>query len=442
MEQKLLVEKLVAGGVSLARNDDGKVIFLTGGYPGELIRARRLNTKRDFELWEPVEILKESPFRRRKLCGSFPSCGGCDWQDLEYQEQLKWKKIIVEEQFRRIAKIEVVIPDVVPSREKHYRNKMEYVAFHSSGELNLGLKRKASDRPVQLDGCVLGNVPFEDLRKRFQRLLNEHSVKPYNTKTKTGNLKHVILRKSSRDEIMAILITKKSEFLELRPIEKRIKSEIPQVNSLIHVHNSRDDVNLRGPYRVLYGEPVLTEEIDGILYQIPPTSFFQVNTWIARKILHYVSGVLSERKHSNLLDLFSGVGLFSLYLAESFESVLAVENSAVSVKAFESNARINQLENVRVLKENVASFLKKAHGKYDVVFIDPPRSGVGKPITMITRLKPSILVYISCNPTTLARDISYLMRSGFRIEDIRAFDMFPQTHHLETIVILKHPLSL
>jgi len=440
MVQTFTVEKLVAGGLSLARTQEGKIVFIIGGYPGEQIEAVRINRKRDFELWKPTEILKSSPYRRERLCESFPRCGGCDWQDLMYDQQLKWKAKIIQEQFKRLAKIDIPLPEVVPSKEMHYRNKVEYVAFNTPNGIKLGFKEKASVKPVEPQGCVIGDIVFEDLRIKIQRVLNEFRLKAYDPEKGTGNLKHLVLRKSSSGENMAILIGKKSEFPELKTITNLLKQKLPQIDSFVYVHNSRDNINLRGPYRVLYGEGVLTEKIDDILYQVPPTSFFQVNTFIAREILHYIAETIEFEKRESLLDLFAGVGFFSVFFGKAFDRITAVESSGVSVKALEANARINRLNNIEVIKEDALNYVRKNKGKhqYEVILLDPPRSGMGKTISLLKSFKPKLIIYVSCDPATLARDTRYLMESNVEITRVKGFDMFPLTHHVETVALFRN----
>ncbi|OAA31352.1 hypothetical protein AT15_07595 [Kosmotoga arenicorallina S304] len=438
MSRIFTIEKLVAGGFSLARTREGKIAFITGGYSGEVVEAVQVTRKKDFELWKPLKILKKSPYRRKKLCGTFPQCGGCDWQDLEYSQQLEWKARIIQEQFKRIAKIDIPLPELVPSKETHYRNKMEYVAFNSKNGIKLGFKEKASSKATEPENCVIGDRSFESLRIKIQHLLNDFKIKAYDPLKGTGSLKHLVLRRSSAGEIMAILVGKKADFPQLNSLAVLFKENLPLIDSLVYVHNSIDSVNLRGPYKVLYGEGILTEEIDGVLYQVPPTSFFQVNGFITREILHYIASILNSENSGSLLDLFAGVGFFSLYFGNTFESVTAVESSGVSIKALESNARINRINNIEIVKEDAMNYVRNTRDnqQYEVVILDPPRTGMGKAVTFLRRFKPKLITYVSCNPSTLARDAGYLKETGFDIISIKAFDMFPQTHHVETVVLM------
>lgn len=431
------IEKLVAGGYSLARNGEGKVVFLTRGYPGELVRAEKIRTSKGLSLWKTMEIIESSPERCSASCDSFPECGGCDWQDLEYKSQLKWKAEIIEEQFRRIGKIQLTdTPQVVPSPPHHYRSRLEYLAFNKDGKIKLGFYKKLSNTPVVSDGCILGLKPFEDIKKSFESIFTELKFPVYNWKNKKGFLKHLVLRGNKDNEIMAIVVTKKDNPEKISKLKNMVKEWIPEVKSLVNVLNSNDNIVLRGPHRILFGEDVLTEQIDWFTYQVPPTSFFQNNIFVTEKLLDYVKRIINPDQNETLLDLYCGVGTFSIFMSPYFKNVTSVESVKTSTNALKANCNINDLHNIKIVNSTSEDYILNLQNKFDKVILDPPRGGMGKAVSHLPKTGAKEIIYVSCNPATLARDVNYLLKEGYTLESVKGFDMFPQTQHVETVALL------
>lgn len=435
----VVVEKIVNGGYGFARYDN-KIYMIEHAYPGEFVRIKVKGNKKDVYFAEVVDYLEKSSYRNRPVCPHFQECGGCQLLDLDYNEQLQIKTGIVKEQIRRIGKLDdELVFDAIGSDEIiHYRSKMEFAFSYNKGELKVGLKKRNSNEIVDIKKCLIAPKEFNKIISETKKIFEALNLKIYNPKSRRGEFKHLILRKSfSKNEIMSIFITKTEYITNYKNFKKIIKEKIKS-DSIIHVMNSSDSVVLRGPYKTLKGEGVIKEEFDGFEYQIPPTAFFQNNYSVTKKILEeFVKTVKEEKISGHLLDLYSGVGLFSIYLAPLFKYVTGVENNGVSVKAAHSNANINNIKNVSFVKADVGEFIKEYDKKVDLLIVDPPRSGLGKEIlTKILQLKPKNIFYLSCDPTTLARDLSKLKES-YKIEFIKPFDMFPNTFHIENFAFLK-----
>lgn len=439
--EELKVEKLVAGGYALARKSDGKVVFLEGGYPGEVVLAEAVKGKRDFQMMKVKKVLSVSQSRRPPLCKNFPECGGCDWQTLEYAQQLHWKKEIVKEQFLRIGKLELAELNILPSpRETKYRDKMEFVAFQGRDGLSLGLYGRGGTTPVECTGCVLGLEGFERARVVIEEILRKTPIKPYDRHSGRGDLKHLVLRGNGED-LLAILITKGERLPFKEYLTESVRKRLKNVKSLVHLVNSNDKVVLRGVSRNLFGEGVLNRELHWGQFEIPPTAFFQTNGPVTEKILTYLAGELNLQEDDSLLDLYAGVGTFSLSLGKKVSRVVAVESNPVSVKAFKANANLNDMFSARVVERDAIEFLKGEMDKFTTIILDPPRAGVGKDILLLEKFQPSKIAYISCDPTTLARDTASLKEAGFSLRSLKAFDMFPQTWHVETVALLSREES-
>ncbi len=407
--------------------------------------TRRSSKKKKSLIYaKPVSRKLTASFRNAPLCKVYEKCGGCDWLDVEYEKQLEFKKSIVAEQFERIAKIDIsnVIEDVVPSPEKYaMRNKMEYEITFENGKVFIGLKERHSRNIVPTLGCKIVPQEFEKIRKQAELLLNSwEDINIYDRSSKKGSLKHMVIRKAFKEgNLMVIFVTHTDQFKIGKKIAHELRQKFPQITSVIHVKNNNDKIVLRGPYKTLYGDGVLYETVEWAKYHIPPTSFFQVNTPILKSLLGKVKEILEPEKDQSLLDLYGGSGLFSVYLAPLFSKVKTVESSKVSSRIVAKNASVNEVTNITSVESDVEEFLRVESGKYDSIIVDPPKSGLNKKvIDHLLRLNPEKLVYISCDPSTLARDTAIFTGKGYEIKKVIPFDMFPHTYHVETVVLMTH----
>ncbi len=434
--QEVTIEKMVNGGYGLGRLPEGKAVFVEGAYPGEKVLVRLTRVKKDFSFARTVTVLEPSPKRVKPSCPHFGSCGGCQWMDIDYKEQLVYKKAILEDTLKRVGKIKETVLPVVPSeRISGYRGKME---FSLSKDRYLGLKMRYSHKIVKIKRCEISPEVFNDILRNLKKLLDAFEVSIYDFERKKGVLKHVVLRYAvSTNQTMVIFVTKTESFQEGKEIARKLRSVVPGITSIIHVMNSKDSVVLRGPYRTLWGEGIILEKFDWEEFQIPPTAFFQNNYWITRKILDHVYEELNLEGNETVLDLYSGIGTFSIRVAKGAGKVIAVESSRVSVKAGKSNANINRVQNVAFVEADVENFLTSVSERIDKVILDPPREGAGiKVMRRLLDIRPTRIVYVSCEPSTLARDLKVLVEEGYSIEKIQPFDMFPHTFHIETVVTL------
>ena len=434
--EELKIEKLIAGGYSLARTREGKVALLDGGYPGEVVLASRSEGKNDFHLMKTERIVTPSNARRERLCTSFPVCGGCDWQTLEYSQQLHWKREIIREQFSRVGKIKVDDFEIVPSpKEVNYRLKMEFVCYQGKKGLSLGLYRRNSKFPVNCRNCVLGLRNFEKTRAVFEDILRKTSLRPYNRANGKGELKHLILR-GNRSQVMAILVTKGERLPDEDHIVYSVKKRLSEVSTLVHIMNSNDRVVMRGVSRTLFGEGILEQDLSAKRFEVPPVAFFQNNLEVTELIVQHIVNEMGKSVGNSLLDLYSGIGTFSITIGNQMKKVTSVESNPVSVKALKANANLNGMFGIDLVMSDVIDYLKSNERQFSTVILDPPRAGVGEGIKLLEKARPSRIFYVSCDPATLARDVAKLMEAGFEISSMKAFDMFPQTWHVETVVLM------
>jgi len=440
-EQELFtvyIERFAYGGYGIGKLPGGKLVFVEGTYPGDLAEVEITQEKSDVAFARLKNLLEKSQYRRAPKCKYFGICGGCQMMDVKYENQLDLKTQMVKEQLRRIAKIEIEVNPTIPSDlEFGYRNKMEFAFSYNNGVV-LGLKMRNSNRIVPINECPISPSSFNKALEVVPEIVEMSKARIYNPKIGTGTLKHLVMRYShSNNQTMAIFVTKTERFEEGKFIRSELLRKAPQINSIIHVMNSSDNIVLRGPYKTLYGSGVLDVEMDYEKFQVPPTAFFQNNYHVASKMVEYVTKQLDLKGSERVLDLYAGVGTFTMRLAMLSKYVTAVESSHISGKAGKANANINNLRNVKYEEANVEEYVKAFDDEADVIVLDPPRGGAGKGVCEeILRIGPEKIAYISCDPSTLARDLAILSEK-YKIVAVQPFDMFPQTYHVETVVLME-----
>ncbi|MGB4752592.1 MAG: 23S rRNA (uracil(1939)-C(5))-methyltransferase RlmD [Fervidobacterium sp.] len=432
------IERIAYGGYGIGKLPGGKLIFVEGAYPSELVNVQITEEKKDIAFGKVSQLLEKAKYRRSPKCKYFGVCGGCHIMDVEYPKQLEFKRDMVKDQLRRIGKMDVEVNPVIPSdMEYEYRNKIEFTFGYDRGELKLGLNKRGTNEIVNIDQCPISPTSFNRILKEMPEIIKMSNVKIYNPNSKAGTMKHLVLRYSnSNNQTMVILVTKTEKFQEAGYIRSELLKRVPQVNSIIHVMNSSDEIVLRGPYETLYGSGILEMEMDYEKFQIPPTAFFQNNFNVAAKMVEYMTKGLELTGSETVLDLYAGVGTFTMRLAMLSKYVTAIESSHIAVKAGRANANINGVRNVRYEEADVDEFLNAFQGRADVVVADPPRAGLDKKVcNEILKLAPQKIAYVSCDPATLARDLA-MLKEKYEILSVQPFDMFPQTYHVENVVLL------
>lgn len=428
--------------------EEEQYVTVKNGIPGQKIRFMINKFKRGNAEGRLLEVLEKSPLETREpVCSIFPACGGCMYQTMPYEEQVKMKEGQIRRIMDPVVKGEYVFEGVKHSpKEFHYRNKMEF-SFgdeFKDGPLSLGLHKKGSTYDVLTAGdCQLVH---EDMDKILLCVLNyfkERNVSYYKKMQHVGYLRHLLLRRGdTTGEILVNLVTTTQEEYDLTPlVEELLALELEgKIVGILHILNdSLSDVVKSDETRILYGQDFFYEKLLGLEFKITPFSFFQPNSKGAEVLYETVREYIGDIDNQVVFDLFSGTGTIGQVLAPVAKKVIGVEIIEEAVEAAKENAVRNGLSNCRFIAGDVFKVLDEIEEKPDVIVLDPPRDGIHpKALPKILNYGMDKIVYISCKMTSLARDLEMMQLAGYRVEKMTAVDQFCETVHVETVVLLSH----
>ncbi len=399
------IEKLVAGGDGLGRLPDGRAIFVPFVLPGELVHIKLVEEKKRYARGLPIEIIQASPQRITPRCIHFGECGGCQYQHLAYQEQLTLKQELIVEQFQRIAGIEnPPIQAVVPAPEPwNYRN---YIQFHLTQVGELGFVHADAEHILVIEEC---HLPMSEINSLWPQL----DMGPNSGIYRLG------IRQDSYENQMLILEGEGASAPEF------------SVDFPVSAVYTPPEANLT----VLAGDDHLVFTLLGRHFQVSARSFFQVNTAVAQKMVSYLMDNLHLTKKTRVVELYAGVGLFSAFIAPQVGHLTAVESSGSA--CFDFAVNLDEFDNVDLYEAEAEQVMPTIDFPVDLLVMDPPRAGLAPTVhDALAKLLPAQIVYISCDPATLARDVKRILAHGYRLESIIPFDMFPHTAHVESIVMM------
>lgn len=422
---------------------EGRVVFVPEAIPGDRVKIRLVHLKKRLGYGELVEILEASSDRRAQSCPHAPECGGCQLQHMEYGAQLRWKRQQVVDAMERIGGLDLeVLPTVGMNIPYHYRNKAQLPLGQADSGLVMGFFRKGSHDIVDMETCEIQHPLITKLALVLKRTVQELGIEPYDEINHTGVLRHAVIRVSfSRDQLMLILVTRTSDLPKQNEFLTRLREAVPELVSVAHnVNPDVTNVILGRDTRVIWGESYLMDSIGHLDYAISPGSFFQVNPVQTKVLYDLVREAMQLNGSETVLDLYCGAGTIGLYLAADAREIIGVETFAAAVEDARYNARLNGIDRATFYvgrAEDVLPELVKEHGKVDGVILDPPRKGCD-PSLLETLATAQIrkICYVSCNPSTLARDLSYLKKNGYVPGPVQPVDMFPWTRHVECVILM------
>ena len=440
-KMQLKIEKLSTDGKGIARTDNG-IVFVSGALPDEIAEVEIVTRKREYSVAKAVSIVEPSKYRTNPVCPYFLNttsrfqCGGCQIQHSMYPYQLEVKAGFIEESLLRIGKIQLddkVICKASP-KEWYYRNKASFPVKNIDGKIRLGFYAMSSHELVIINSC---KIIHEELNSAFcmvKENVNRLGLSAYNEKLHSGALRHVILRTNGNEVLVSFVINGKITTKQRNNIISFAK-DMPHATFTINENPKRGNVIFGGFTEIISGCGYIETKMKQHTLRYDTTSFFQVNTEQTENIYEYACSFIPE--NSKILELYCGIGAITVKLAEKVSRVTAVEEWKEAVDAMKINLSINKITNVIPARSDAESFISSDETMYDAVVLDPPRSGCGDRVisNIISKSIPRV-VYISCNAATLARDLKEFMDCGYIINNIRAFDMFPQTSHVECCCIL------
>ena len=456
-EIKLDIESLAFGGKGVARKDNF-VVFVNNTLPGQKVRALVYKKLRGYAEARLLEILRESPHAVDSLCRHFPVCGGCSTQNLNYKEQVNQKKKQVEDLYIRQAGIDdfTVNKVIAADKQYNYRNKMEFSfsnrrwiiegekeVSESNFALGLHIPRRY-DKIIDINECHIQEKLCNNILNLVRTEALNNNLKPYDNKTNNGYLRHLVLRFGyNTGELMVNLVTSYENTKLLEPIIKALLNQFPDITSIVNnINTRRADVAYGESEIILHGAPTIREKLDDITFEISANSFFQTNTEQAEKLFQVVQDNAGLTGKEIVFDLFCGTGSIGLFLARFAKKIYGFDVIKSAIEDATRNAVVNGIENTKFQKVNLETYFKKGRNldNYpipDLLILDPPRSGIHKNLVKsLPKFGSRRIVYVSCNPTTQARDIIQLIHWGWNLKSMSLVDMFPHTPHIETVALL------
>lgn len=419
---------------------NGYTTFVKGALTGEKAKIKIVKANKDYGYGKLLEIVSPSADREEPICHQFGRCGGCNLQHLNYEAQLKHKLEMVKSTLKKQLGYEPFIDEIIGMGiPYYYRNKAQYPV--RNGKIGFYLDR--SHDLIENDVCYIQNELTDKLAKVAFQVLMNNGITSYDERTGKGTLRHIITRVGvNTDETMLILVTNGNKLRNQEKIIQEIVNIYPGITSIIqNINKDNTNVILGDECVTLYGQDFIIDRLDNYKFKISPLSFYQVNP-LQTEILYHTAKEFAELTGEEaIFDLYCGIGTISIFMADSCKKVYGVEVVPQAIDNAKENAEMNEIRNTEFFVGEVEEVLPKLYQKEikpDVIFVDPPRKGCDNTTleTMIN-LKPQKLIYISCNPATLARDLKTLTDACFEIDKIKLVDMFPQTNHVETVVSLR-----
>jgi len=414
---KLTIEKLIYGGYGLARTDY-KVVFVRGGVPGEQVDVEIAEEKKSFDIAYINNILEPSKHRVDPQCEYFGKCGGCQWQNIDYQYQLKAKEQILKESIQKIAGInDFEIEPIVRSQNIYsYRNRVTLHLDTVNGKHILGFKEEKSHKLVSIEHCPISSDNISKLVQKISKIITGYDANklPFDK---------IFITDIGKIPALSLSPKKNSSASEANNFFYNLKERMQGIDISI---DNKDEKSFE--FKVL-----------GLKFISSPSVFAQANSIINEHLIKTLIKWADLKKNENVMDLYCGYGNFSLNIARKVKQVLSIDNNKKAIKFAIKNAKLNSIKNCIFEDWDVKKYLQRHKPKenQDLVILDPPRTGAKEIIKSIISINPKKILYVSCNPTTLARDLKDLIKAGYNLKKIQPFDMFPQTYHIESISLLE-----
>ena len=445
-------------GKSVAKHD-GMVIFLEGGVPGDICDITVFKRRKKF--WEARidKIHTYSARRTKPKCEHFGTCGGCKWQNMKYQSQLDFKQTQVLNNLKRIGGIELSPnQDILGSENQYfYRNKLEYTFSNKrwltldeiqSGEKIIDKNALGFHVPgmfnkvIDINNCYLQKEPSNTIRLSVKQFADENKLTYFDIQNHTGLLRNLMIRTSSTNDLMVLIQFYEDDKKSIKLLMEHIRTSFPEITSLLYIINQKANNTIYDQDVICYnGKDHIVEEMDGLFFKVGAKSFFQTNSEQAKILYQKIKELAFITKDDLVYDLYTGTGTIAQFIAKQAKHVVGLESVPEAIEAAKENAKNNNIDNcsffVGDMKKSFTDEFIRKNGTPDIIITDPPRDGMHKKVVeQILKIGAKRIVYISCNSSTQARDLA-LMDSMYKVTHIQPLDMFPQTHHVENILVLE-----
>ena len=423
---------------------DGFTVFVHGALPGEKVSVKLFQVKKSYASGRILNILEESPQRVKPQCAFYEKCGGCQLQHLNYEGQLNVKRQQVKDAIERIGHITgcEVLPVLGMENPWHYRNKMQFPAAKTEGKIQIGCYAALTHNVINIDDCLIQKQANNKIMQVVRQWMQQFNISAYDETTGKGVVRHVMGRAGAKTcEVMAVIVTACYDIPHAGELVTMLKTEVDGLKSIVqNINKKRTNIIMGAKNRVLYGKSTIKDRLGNLKFNISPLSFFQVNSAQTEKLYATALDFAALSGKETVIDCYCGTGTISLYLAQKARKVYGIEIVEPAIKDANENVKANNIANAEFICGDAAvemPALLKSGVKPDTVLLDPPRAGCDKKVlAAIAGVKPEKIVYVSCNPASLARDMAFLTENGYKAVKAQPVDMFPMTSHIETVCLL------
>lgn len=468
-EYTVKIEKLATLGVGISKVD-GQVVFIENTCPGDIAKIRITKINKNFAYANITEIIEPSTHRTKPICPMYKICGSCQMAFIDYNYQLKLKKQIVEDSIRKIGGLNIEINDVIPSPKiTNYRQKIQYPVSQTKNSKRIiaGYFKPQSHEITNIKYCPVQPLICDNIIEFIREKAPEYGISGYDEKFYTGDLRHIVIRGSEYSEkfLVTLVINKvislqggqKSDVVlpskfnvneiatpptrnekKFLTFAQAIFENFDEISGVcLNFNNKKTNVILGEKTKCIIGEDFVEEKILDKIFKIGANTFFQVNPKSAENIFKYVKKEISKFDNPTILDAYAGIATFGIVVSDISKSVVSVESNKDSIKKAKEVIKANNITNVEVYSQDTTKYLKSIKKNFDITILDPPRKGCTKEsLDETLKHTKKEIIYVSCNPATLARDLKYLTEKGCKVESIQPFDMFCHTYHVENVAIV------
>lgn len=418
-------------------------IFIQGAIKGEKVEVKILKVLKNFGYGKIVRIITSSEYRTPSDCNSFPKCGGCTLRHISYKQTLAIKKATVENCLYKALHREIKVNDVIGMKVPlNYRNKLQYpIGLNKNNEPAMGVYAERTHDIIPVEDCHIQNEESNKIANDIFEFIKTHKIPVYNEKILKGTVRHIVIRKGIKTgEILVTIVLNDRNFKKEKEFVQFLVSKYPNIKSIVKNYNTKNtNVILGDKNEIIFGSGYIYDILGNYKFKISPLSFYQVNP-VQTEIL-YKTAIKYAGHGETALDLYCGIGTIGIFAAQNFKKIYGIEIVKQAIEDAKENATLNNLNNTEFhagdVEKILPEILKNITNKPEVVFVDPPRKGLdNKTIEMLKTLTPKKIIYISCNPATLARDLG-LLEEKYNIQEVQPVDMFPYTKHVECVATLQ-----